>query len=341
MRPGGIAHYCVPYLGALCLLNPPLGRAAETSAAQAVHPERWPRLKPALPRDPDLESRIEALLARMTSAHKVGQLIQADIDSITPDDLAHCPLGSVLNGGNSSPHGDKLAPPGEWLALADRFYDVSLGAGGSSGIPLLWGTDAVHGHNNIPAATIFPHNIGLGATRDPALIRRIGEITALEVRVTGLDWAFSPSAAVARDARWGRTRDRHAEALSRRRWHGRGGPGRQHGYGERVAQPGRRRLLRGDRRRSPDRDGLLLELARGEGARQPRPPHRSTEGADGLRRCPARRLERTCAAARMRRGSLRARTECRTRRAHGAGRVACALWQHLGPGELRGGLRPT
>ena len=165
MRPGGIAHYCAPYLGALCLLNPALGRAAETSAAQAVHPERWPRLKPALPRDPDLESRIEALLARMTSAHKVGQLIQADIDSITPDDLAHCPLGSALNGGNSSPHGDKLAPPGEWLALADRFYDASLGA------------------------------------RDPALIRRIGEITAREVRVTGLDWAFSPSAAVARDAR--------------------------------------------------------------------------------------------------------------------------------------------
>ncbi len=157
MRPGGIAHYCAPYLGALCLLNLALGRTAGTSAAQAVHPERWPRLKPALPRDPDLESRIEALLARMTSAQKVGQLIQADIDSITPDDLAHYPLGSVLNGGNSSPHGDKLAPPGEWLALADRFYD------------------------------------------------RIGEITALEVRVTGLDWAFSPSAAVARDARWGRT----------------------------------------------------------------------------------------------------------------------------------------
>src|SRR5207253_10763263 len=97
-------------------------------------------------------------------------------------------------------HGDKLAPPGEWLALADRFYDVSLGAGGSSGIPLLWGTDAVHGHNNIPGATIFPHNIGPGATRDPALIRGIDEITALEVRVTGLDWAFSPSAAVARKA---------------------------------------------------------------------------------------------------------------------------------------------
>jgi beta-glucosidase len=98
-------------------------------------------------------------------------------DSITPDDLAHYPLGSVLNGGNSSPHGDELAPPGKWLAVADRFYDASLGAAGSCGIPLLWGTDAVHGRNNIPGATIFPHNIGLGATRDPALLRRLGEIT--------------------------------------------------------------------------------------------------------------------------------------------------------------------
>ena len=78
-------------------------------------------------------------------------------------------------------------------------------------VPVLWGTDAVHGHNNIPGATIFPHNIGLGAARDPELIRRIGEITALEVRVTGLDWAFSPTVAVARDARWGRTYESYSE----------------------------------------------------------------------------------------------------------------------------------
>jgi beta-glucosidase len=92
---------------------------------------------------------------------------------------------------------------------------------------VLWGTDAVHGHNNIPGATLFPHNIGLGAARDTGLIRRIGEITALEVRVTGLDWVFSPTVAVARDARWGRTyesygenaglvRDYAAQTLSRR-----------------------------------------------------------------------------------------------------------------------------
>jgi beta-glucosidase len=84
-------------------------------------------------------------------------------------------------------------------------------ASGPQGLPILWGTDAVHGHNNIPGATLFPHNIGLGAARDPQLIRRIGEITALEVRVTGLDWAFAPTVAVARDARWGRTYESYAE----------------------------------------------------------------------------------------------------------------------------------
>jgi beta-glucosidase len=186
----------------LCLALLP---AAAEEPPPPVHPGDWPRPLRALPPDPGLEARIDALLARMTPAQKVGQLIQADIASVTPDDLRHYPLGSILNGGNSAPHDNKLAAPGEWLALADRFYEASVGAGSSGVVPILWGTDAVHGDNNIPGATIFPHNIGLGAARDPALIRRIGEITALEVRVTGLDWAFSPAVAVARDERWGRT----------------------------------------------------------------------------------------------------------------------------------------
>ena len=183
---------------------------ADLKAVPRVHPERWPKLHPPLARDPLLEARVEQLLARLTPAQRVGQLIQADIGSITPDDLRHYPLGSILNGGNSSPRGDKLAAPGEWLTLADRFYQASMSAS-PAGLPLLWGTDAVHGHNNIPGATIFPHNIGLGAARDPQLVRRIGQITALEVRVTGLDWAFSPTVAVARDARWGRTYESYSE----------------------------------------------------------------------------------------------------------------------------------
>ena len=182
---------------------------ADLKAASTVHPQRWPRLHQPMPRDPLLEGRVEQLLARLTPAQKVGQLIQADIGSFTPDDLRHYPLGSILNGGNSSPRDDKLAAPSEWLSLADRFYEASAASPG--GLPVLWGTDAVHGHNNIPGATLFPHNIGLGAARDPQLIRRIGEITALEVRVTGLDWAFSPTVAVARDTRWGRTYESYGE----------------------------------------------------------------------------------------------------------------------------------
>ncbi len=208
-RPVRLAAYC-----AACALA--VGAAAVPAAGRdpkappLVHPQRWPKLHPALTRDPQLEARVEQLLVRLTPAQKVGQLIQADIGSITPDDLRHYPLGSILNGGNSSPRDDKLAAPSEWLALADRFYDAAM-ATSAEGLPLLWGTDAVHGHNNIPGATIFPHNIGLGAARDPQLVRRIGEITALEVRVTGLDWAFSPTVAVARDARWGRTYESYAE----------------------------------------------------------------------------------------------------------------------------------
>jgi len=209
-RPLRLAVYFLACGLAVCVAATP---AADNDAkgAPTVHPQRWPKLHPALAPDPQLESRAEQLLWRLTPAQKVGQVIQADIGSITPDDLRHYPLGSILNGGNSSPRDDKLAAPSEWLTLADRFYDAATAAS-PIGLPLLWGTDAVHGHNNIPGATIFPHNIGLGATRDPELIRRIGEITALEVRVTGLDWAFSPTVAEARDARWGRTYESYGES---------------------------------------------------------------------------------------------------------------------------------
>ena len=208
-RPAGRAAYCAAC--ALVALPAAISAAEPEPAAATVHPQRWPKLRPLLARDPQLETRIERLLARLTPEQKVAQLIQADIGSIAPDDLRHYPLGSILNGGNSSPGDDKLAAPSEWLKLADRFYDASAGDPSSPGLPVLWGTDAVHGHNNIPGATIFPHNIGLGAARDPQLIRRIGEITALEVRVTGLDWVFSPTVAVARDSRWGRTYESYSE----------------------------------------------------------------------------------------------------------------------------------
>src|SRR6202140_1596282 len=151
-RPARIAGYCVVYALALCALSPAPGADLSPATTARVHPQRWPKLRPALPRDQRLERRIDELLGRMTPEQKVGQLIQADIDSIVPDDLRHYPLGSILNGGNSSPHGDKLAPPGEWLGPADRFYDASLAAPGSPGIPALWGADVLAGRNHIPGA---------------------------------------------------------------------------------------------------------------------------------------------------------------------------------------------
>ena len=199
-------------LGALLLIAGGPSALAADPAGGVAHPDQWPSQRPALRADPALEARLEGLLAAMSLEDKVGQLIQADIDSITYDQLRHYPLGSVLNGGNSGPGNNDFAPASEWLAAADRFYDASMDpAHGRHPIPEIWGTDAVHGHNNIIGATLFPHNIGLGAARDPELIRRIGEVTAVEVRVTGLDWTFGPTLAVVRDDRWGRTYESYSE----------------------------------------------------------------------------------------------------------------------------------
>lgn len=181
-------------------------------AASSVDPSAWPVSRTPFEPDPMLEARVTELRSRMTLEEKVGQVIQADIASVTPADAARYNLGSILNGGNSAPGGDNYAPPEAWLALADEFYEASIDtSGGRTGIPILWGTDAVHGHNNVVGTTLFPHNIGLGAANDPDLIRRIGKLTALEVRITGQDWTFAPTLAVVRDDRWGRTYESYSE----------------------------------------------------------------------------------------------------------------------------------
>ena len=153
------------------------------------------------------------LLSRMTLERKVAQLIQPQINSFTAEDMARYRFGSYLNGGNGGPYGDEFAPAPEWLRLADEMYDASVRpmANGEPVIPTMWGTDAVHGHTNVVGATIFPHNIGLGATRDADLVRRIGHATAVEIEVTGIDWNFSPTVAVARDDRWGRSYESYSE----------------------------------------------------------------------------------------------------------------------------------
>jgi beta-glucosidase len=195
-----------------------LGSSAIATSAFAqlsavADPSAWPRAaSPAAISDAAMEARIGALLARMTVEQKVGQVIQADISAIAPADLALYPLGSILAGGNSGPNGNERATPAEWRALVRAFRDASARPGpGRVSIPILFGVDAVHGHSNVPGATLFPHNIGLGAARDPELIRRIGVATAAEVAATGIEWTFAPTLAVPRDPRWGRTYEGYAE----------------------------------------------------------------------------------------------------------------------------------
>ncbi|GGD00462.1 glycoside hydrolase family 3 protein [Aquisalinus flavus] len=182
-----------------------------TRSDDLMDPGIWPaKGRPA--RNAKIEAQVADLLERMSLEEKVGQVIQADLASVTPQEARDYHLGSILNGGNSAPAGNNRAAPADFLDLVDSFYRASVDAtGGRIAIPILWGTDAVHGHNNIVGATIFPHNIGLGAARDPDLIRRIGEVTALEVRTTGMDWTFAPTLAVARDDRWGRTYESYGE----------------------------------------------------------------------------------------------------------------------------------
>ncbi|WP_339718919.1 exo 1,3/1,4-beta-D-glucan glucohydrolase [uncultured Paraglaciecola sp.] len=185
---------------------------AEKITAIDVTPENWPKQVSPIKRDPQQEAKIAAILAKMTLEEKVGQVIQADIASITPQEAGEYNLGSVLNGGSSAPNGDIHAPPEEWLKLADKFYQASTDTSdGGVGIPLLWGIDAVHGNNNVVGATLFPHNIGLGAANDPDLMRKIGEITAKEILVVGIDWTFAPTLAVVQNDKWGRTYESYSE----------------------------------------------------------------------------------------------------------------------------------
>jgi len=159
------------------------------------------------------EAEVADLVSRMSLERKIGQLIQPQINSFTPQDMERYRFGSYLNGGNGGPYGDEFAPASEWLRHADEMYDASVKPlpDGEPIIPTMWGTDAVHGHSNIVGATIFPHNIALGATGDAELVQRIGHATAIEIEVTGIDWNFSPTVAVARDDRWGRTYESYSE----------------------------------------------------------------------------------------------------------------------------------
>jgi len=149
----------------------------------------------------------KALLARMTLDEKIGQMMQPDQSHLKDvRDIEKLFLGSLLSGGSSDPETNSL---GDWTDMYDRYQSLALKT--RLGIPLLYGVDAVHGHSNVIGAVVFPHNIGLGATRSPELVEEISRITAKEVRSTGIQWTFAPCVAVVRDIRWGRTYESFSE----------------------------------------------------------------------------------------------------------------------------------
>jgi beta-glucosidase len=179
------------------------------AAAGAAGLQGAPARAAAVPyQDPTLpvSTRVTDLLARMTLDDKIGQMTQGERASVTAADVTGYRLGSILSGGGSTPPANT---PTGWADMYDTFQRGALAT--PLQIPMIYGSDAVHGHNNLVGATIFPHNIGLGATRDPALVQQIGRATAEEVTGSGVDWTFAPCVCVARNDRWGRTYESFGE----------------------------------------------------------------------------------------------------------------------------------
>ena len=154
------------------------------------------------------EEKAQALLRQLTLDEKIGQMTQVDSDALIghEQDIAACFLGSILSGGNSNPPENSAKGWKDFVARLDAYALKTR-----LRIPIIYGIDAVHGNNNVPNATIFPHNIGLGATRDAELVTRAARVTAAEVAAIGVDWAFAPCVAVAQDERWGRTYESFGE----------------------------------------------------------------------------------------------------------------------------------
>jgi beta-glucosidase len=197
-----------------CALALAAAAMAQAPAERGVaHPALWPQAKSAGLVDPKTEAFVSQLMARMTLEEKVGQMVQADIASIRPEDLRDYPLGSILAGGSSPPlDSPDRSPAQAWLATARAFNAVANEPHpGRTHIPLIFGIDAVHGNSNIVGATVFPHNIGLGAMHDPALMTKIGRATAEETAAAGIDWAFGPTLTVPQDERWGRAYEGYSE----------------------------------------------------------------------------------------------------------------------------------
>ena len=159
--------------------------------------------KPSSPKPlSSYDARVDELISKMTLEEKIGQMTQAEQSSLKEiNDIEKYYLGSLLSGGNSDPKSGNTLK--DWTDMYDQYQSHALKT--RLKIPILYGVDAVHGHNNVLGAVVFPHNIGLGCTRNPALVEKAARITAIEVRATGINWTFAPCVAVPRDERWGRT----------------------------------------------------------------------------------------------------------------------------------------
>ena len=186
------------------------------TAGAAADSSHWPAQSSPFPADAAEVARLNEILSGMSLSDKVGQVIMGEIQYVSPRDVKRYRLGAVLNGGGSFPGKDRHASAAGWLALADAFHEASIDRNdGRPAIPVIWGTDAVHGANNVFGATLFPHNIGLGATANPVLLELIGAATAREVAATGIYWNFAPTLAVPRNDRWGRTYEGYSEQPDR------------------------------------------------------------------------------------------------------------------------------
>ncbi|MFZ6731104.1 glycoside hydrolase family 3 protein [Undibacterium sp. Ji42W] len=172
----------------------------------------WPQVQSVISKDPAIETKVAAIVKGMTLEQKIGQMTQPEIKAITPDDVRRYYLGSVLNGGGSWPdRNNKHGTAADWVALADIYYEASMATDMAVNVPVVWGIDAIHGNSNVYGATLFPHNIGLGAAHNPQLAAQIGRAMGKSVRATGIAWVFGPTLAVVRDDRWGRTYESFSE----------------------------------------------------------------------------------------------------------------------------------
>jgi beta-glucosidase len=199
------ASFLLSFLLSACVPQPPATytvAGATTTAVPTVSVGATLYTDPAQA----VEKRVDDLLARMTLEEKIGQMTQVEKNSIKPGDITKYYIGSILSGGGGYP-GENT--PQAWYTMVEGFQKEALAT--RLQIPIIYGVDAVHGHGNLLNATVFPHNIGLGAANDPALMEKIGRATAEEMLATGIPWNFAPVVAVVQDMRWGRTYEGYGE----------------------------------------------------------------------------------------------------------------------------------